>query len=91
MEFEFEFDPSKSQANKSKHGIDFVEAQELWKDQRVLIFPTEFESERRWYAVGLYRDRCWTVIFTRRDKTMRLISVRRSRKNEVELYQENHS
>ena len=91
MEFNFEFDPEKSEANKVKHGIDFVEAQALWVDGNVLIFPTGFEYERRWYAVALYRDRCWTAIFTWREETIRLISVRRSRKNENELYQENHS
>ena len=29
---EFEFDQAKSEANRLKHGIDFVQAQELWKD-----------------------------------------------------------
>lgn len=29
---QFEFDPAKSEANKAKHGIDFVATQELWYD-----------------------------------------------------------
>jgi hypothetical protein len=34
---QFEFDPRKSQINKTKHGIDFVEAQTLWESKIVLL------------------------------------------------------
>jgi uncharacterized DUF497 family protein len=82
---EFEFDPAKSEANREKHGIDFVEAQVLWN-----VWGYEknlpFATERRWMRVAPMYDRFWTVIYTLRDKRVRLISVRRARKEELEDY-----
>ena len=89
MEFEFEFDPSKSQANKSRHGIDFVEAQEFWSDGNMLFLSSNYEAEERRLGTALYRDRYWTAIFALRDGAIRLISVTRSRKNEIEAHQTN--
>ncbi|MBM4045702.1 MAG: hypothetical protein FJ279_11350 [Planctomycetes bacterium] len=36
---EFEFDPKKSESNKQKHGIDFLEAQALWQDTDRIEVP----------------------------------------------------
>ena len=55
---EFEFDPNKSKANRAKHGIDFIKAQQLW-----------------------------SAIITYRQGRVRIISVRRSRKEEVGIYE----
>jgi uncharacterized DUF497 family protein len=41
----FEFDPAKSIANKSKHGIDFIEAQALWEDANRLEAPARSTTE----------------------------------------------
>jgi hypothetical protein len=46
----FEFEPVKSQANKAKHGIDFVEAQELWK-YRAVIVRSDRGNERRFARI----------------------------------------
>ena len=91
MDYEFEFDPDKSEANKVKHGIDFVEAQALWHSAKIVTVATSFEAEERWMGVALYRDRYWTAIYTLRDGVIRLISVRRSRDYEIERYKENIS
>ena len=82
MEPEFEFDPEKSNANRVKHGIDFEQAQELWR-----VFGIEgrlpFPMEARWIRIGRLDARCWSAVFTRRANRIRLISVRRSRGDEV--------
>ncbi len=85
MDKEFEFDPEKSAANADKHGIDFVEAQVLWNVWGV-ITPLPFSSELRFERVQLVEGRFWTAIFTIRGENIRLISVRRSRKQEIEDY-----
>lgn len=83
----FEYDNAKSQANKDKHGIDFNEAQELWKDDRLLRIKLSFEDEKRFAFIGKIEDKNWTAIATFRNKNIRIISVRRSRKNEVNYYE----
>lgn len=83
----FEFDPAKSASNKAKHGIDFIEAQALWIDENLLALPLRFEDERRIAYVGCMGGRHWTAIATCRGKVIRIISVRRSRDNEVKWYE----
>lgn len=85
----FEYDPNKSQSNKQKHGIDFEEAQQLWKDHNLLIFNVQTEPESRQLAIGKLNNKHWSAIFTLRGNNIRLISVRRARKKEIELYEEN--
>ncbi|WP_165857585.1 BrnT family toxin [Marinobacter sp. JSM 1782161] len=84
---EFEFDEAKSQANLDKHGIDFVAAQRLWKDPYLLEIRAKSEDEQRFLLVGKIDERHWSAVVTYRDARIRLISVRRSRKKEVELYE----
>jgi uncharacterized DUF497 family protein len=83
----FEFDVRKSEANREKHGIDFEAAQRLWDDPALLEAPARTVDEVRFVAVGRIDGRHWSAIFTRRDGVIRLISVRRSRKQEVERYE----
>ena len=86
---EFEFDPDKSDANQQKHGIDFVAAQALWSDAGLVILPSTHPEEPRFLAIGRIDQQHWTAIFTERGGVVRLISVRRSRKNEKETYEQN--
>ena len=83
----FEFDPAKSAANKRKRGIDFVEAQAMWDDPHLLIIPARTEIEPRFVAVGRLGDKHWSAVFTSRGDKVRLISVRRSREQEVDAYE----
>ena len=84
---DFEFDNKKSQANLEKHGIDFHSAQELWKDPDLLEFQAKFDNESRFLVIGCIANKHWSAVVTYRNRRIRLISVRRSRKNEVELYE----
>ena len=84
---EFEFDESKSRANKSKHGLDFVEAQALWMDESFVEIPARTEDEPRFLVVGVISGKHWSAVLTYRCEKVRLISVRRSRVEEVEIYE----
>ncbi len=84
----FEFDPEKSEANKAKHGLDFVEAQALWNDPDRLQVPAHTQGEPRLMLIGRIGAKNWSAIFTMRDNNTRIISVRRSRTKEVERYEE---
>ena len=83
----FEFDGKKSKANHSKHGIDFIEAQQLWDDLNLLEVPARTTDEPRFLIVGKIKGNTWSAVTTYRDEKLRIISVRRSRKEEVELYE----
>jgi uncharacterized DUF497 family protein len=83
----FEFDQQKSLSNKAKHGIDFVEAQRLWDDPEILEIPARTVDEPRYLLIGRIKGKLWSAIVTCRDGNIRIISVRRSRDEEVELYE----
>ena len=84
---EFEFDPPKSDSNLKKHGIDFVRAQLLWEDFDLVVIPARTTDEPRFLAIGIIESLHWSAIFTTRNERIRLISVRRSRREEIELYE----
>jgi uncharacterized protein len=83
----FEYDPDKSTENKRKHGIEFEEAQRLWADPEVVEIPARTSDELRWLLIGKIDEKHWSAIITRRGENIRLISVRRSRDDEVALYE----
>ena len=84
---EFEFDRRESQINKKKHGIDFAEAQDLWDDPDRIEIPAKTNDEPRFILIGKISEKHWSSIFTYRGEKIRLISVRRSRIEEIEVYE----
>jgi len=85
--FVFEFDERKSQTNLEKHGIDFVDAQALWRDPDLIEIPARTTDEPRTLVVGRIGNRHWSAIVTPRGDNIRIISVRRSRIEEVVIYE----
>ena len=83
----FEFDQKKSASNFQKHDIDFVDAQALWHDPDLLEVRAKTENEPRFLVIGLIKQKHWSAVVTYRDQHIRLISVRRSRDEEVLLYE----
>lgn len=83
----FEFDIAKSESNRAKHGIDFVQAQVLWDDPMLLEIPAKTNDEPRYLVIGLMDRKYWSAVITYRGATIRLISVRRARTEEVALYE----
>ncbi len=84
---EVEFDLRKSEGNRRKYGIDFVEAQALWLDVNRIEIPARTVDEPRTLVIGRIQDRHWSAVVTYREAQIRIILVRRSRKEEVEIYE----
>ncbi|MDT8438067.1 MAG: BrnT family toxin [Wenzhouxiangellaceae bacterium] len=84
---DYEYDEAKSRSNLKKHGIDFLDAQAWWKDPGLLEIRARCEDEPRFLVIGRIGPRHWSAIVTYRNEKIRLISVRRSRASEVELYE----
>jgi uncharacterized DUF497 family protein len=83
----FEYDSEKSAENKRKHRVDFEAAQALWSDPALLEIPARVSDEPRWIVIGKMLDKHWSGVIARRNDNVRLISVRRSRDEEVEIYE----
>ena len=60
----FEFDSSKSDSNRLKHGIDFEEAQALWNDPMLLEIPAKIEDEQRYLLIGIIDIQHWSAVVT---------------------------
>jgi len=84
---EFEYDDRESKRNKEKHGIDFIEVQLLWDDPERIEIPARTEDEPRYLMIGKIGEKYWSAIITYRRDKIRIISARRSRKEEIEIYE----
>jgi uncharacterized DUF497 family protein len=84
---DFEFDPKKSASNRRKHGIDFVEAQALWADPDLVEIPARTTDEPRLLVIGMIEGKHWAAVITPRGGRIRIISVRRARPEEVDIYE----
>lgn len=85
----FEYDEEKSVVNSKKNEIDFVEAQKLWEDPDLLEIPARTQDEKRFLVIGIIEGKHWSGVITYRNKSIRIISVRKSRKEEIGLYESN--
>jgi uncharacterized DUF497 family protein len=85
--FSFEFDERKSRANSAKHGIDFVQAQDLWSDPDFVEIPARTSDESRFLVIGRIEGKHWSAVITHRRGAIRIISVRRSRAEEVAFHE----
>jgi hypothetical protein len=87
----FEWDPEKSLSNKAKHGIDFPSAKNLWKDENRIEIHAPYPVEDRVVLIARYAEKLWAAVYTVRGHTVRIISVRRARKREVNLYEKENA
>jgi len=83
----FEFDSTKSKINQKKHEIDFSEAQTLWEDPDLLEIPARTTDEQRFLVIGKIGVKYWSGVITYRGENIRIISVRRARDEEIEIYE----
>ena len=85
---DFEWDEGKRSANIEKHGLDFVDAVEVFEAPYVVV-PSSYEGEEeRFLAIGRLQGRFVTVVYTTRNEAIRIISFRRARHEERQKYQE---
>lgn len=76
---EFEWDPEKSAANKRRHGIDFKEAQNIWRSSKIVEAQAlTVEGEIRKATIGEIGNKLWVAIWTPRHGKSRFISVHRA-------------
>ena len=85
--YSFEYDNQKSSFNEEKHGIDFLDSQILWDDPNIIEIRAKSDTEARFLVIGKINNKHWSAVITYRDENIRIISVRRSRKSEVKLYE----
>jgi len=83
----YEYDRNKSLSNKQKHGIDFEEAKLLWNDDKMVEILTSYEDEERFISIGKIASKFYTIVTTLRGDKIRIISARRSRQKEIEIYE----
>ncbi len=87
---EFEWDETKRQSNLAKHGIDFRIARRLFDGRPVVTLRSPYPDEERYLTTGISEDVIITVIWTRRDTAIRIISARRARNGEQRAYRSLH-
>ena len=81
----FEWDEEKRRLALQKHGLDFLDAIEIFQTAYLLL-PGRSDIEIRKIAVGCVNESCIAVVFTMRDDTTRIITARKARRNEREAY-----
>ncbi len=85
----FEWNAEKSFGNKKKHGVSFEESLSIWEEMHINVeniakTKTEFRSA----TLGKIKGKIYVAIWTKRNNKLRLITVRRARKNEEKIYKE---
>ncbi len=83
----FEYDSNKSDINEQKRGINCEEAKMLWQDENILEIPLLFSDEIRHLCIGKIANKHYSAVITYRNSVIRIISVRRSRKEEIQHYE----
>lgn len=83
----FEYDPNKSRENERRHGINFVQAQELWDSTHIIIPAKNVSWENRYAIVGKIKGKIYIAIFTQREEAKRVISCHRADKRWEKIYE----
>lgn len=84
---EFEYNLNKSKSNKAKHGVDFEEAKSIWLEDHIIL-PAITRGEKRFMIIGRIGASLFSCVFTIRKNNIRIISSRKSRKNERRIFYE---
>lgn len=84
----FEWDERKRLANLEKHGLDFVDVIGVFEAPHLVVPSTRAGEEERFLAIGVFKGRLVTVVYTSRSEASRIISFRRARHEERQKYQE---
>jgi uncharacterized DUF497 family protein len=86
---EFAFDPRKDAINLQKHGVSLADAVRLdWDGMRVKLDTRRDYGEERYLGIALLGDRLYSVVFTPRDETLRIISLRKASNTEIDAYEQ---
>ena len=84
----FTWDPTKAEANRRKHGVDFADAVEVLYDHQALTMADDHPEEERYITTGTDTiSRVLTVAYTWRQSTLRIISARKATARERAQYE----
>jgi uncharacterized DUF497 family protein len=88
-EVEFEWDPKKAEANRRKHGVEFLDAVIVFDDDRGITLLDEHSTEKRYVTFGMdAQGRVLAVSYALRGDTFRIISARRATSRERAQYED---
>lgn len=82
----FEWDEEKNKSNIKKHGVSFQDALPVFADPNLLLVPDPCITEERWDAIGFVGNVLFVVYTERDNETLRIISVRKANKEEINGY-----
>jgi hypothetical protein len=83
------YDSLKNESNVAKHGVDLSSASFLdWSEVMACVDTRRDYREVREIGYGMIDERLFCVVFTQRDDTMHIISLRKANQREVENYVE---
>jgi len=90
-ENKFEWDEIKNKSNLDKHGVDFIQAKQVFEDENKIetLDNRKDYGEQRFKIVGLAIDLILSVIYTMRGAVIRIISARTASKKERDDYYKN--
>ena len=86
----FEWDERKRRTNAARHGLDFMDAKEMFRGPMLTALDIrDTYGEDRWTGIGMCQGRVVVVAFTERDegRIIRIISLRKALSNEREAYE----
>lgn len=83
----YEHDPAKLAANVRKHGVWFSAADDFeWETAQLEVDNRKRYGETRFIAAGLIGVRLFVLTFTLRGNAVRIISLRKANRREVQRY-----
>jgi uncharacterized protein len=86
---EFEWDAKKAEANRRKHGIEFVDAVIVFDDERAITLLDENSTEERYVSFGMdAQGRVLAVCYAVRGNTIRTISARKATSRGASQYED---
>ena len=91
MGYIFEWDRTKAESNRRRHGVTFDEGSTVFGDPLAMLMPDPDHSvgEERYLLLGMStRRRLLVVAFAERPPRTRLISARRATRQERRKYEE---
>ena len=85
----FEWDDDKAAANLARHKVAFERVEDFdWSTAQIIIDDREDYGELRQIALGFIGERLHVLIFTEREDNIRVISLRKANKREIEAYEQ---
>jgi uncharacterized protein len=90
IDLRYEWDEQKRLTNQIKHGLDFYDVSSVFEYPHVIV-PSAHGSEARFLSIGNFEGRFVTVVYTMRGERIRIISFRRARNAERDIYQKLYS